>query len=179
MSTFGKVLVVLVLLMIPVWVVLIATVAQLNKNWAIEIDKLQGQVVKLEQEVEAAEREIVAIRDEIGHVQVALGEELAAKRSQQAGLEEARSEHLEIAARLKNLQATSEAAQKSAEENRVRRDAERKAEKTELGEKQEEVKALQKVNTVQMEELQKLRDEFKKTFQANRAKVGHAVKISK
>ncbi len=169
MSTLGKVLVGLVLPLIVVWMVLIASVAQLNKNWAQEIEKLQKNVAKLEEEVKQTELDIVKARDEIGVVQVALGQELASKRAHQADLEQARSDSIEIAARLKNLVATSEAALKSAEEARDRRDAERKDETKALADKRAEVEALQKVNGEQMADLQKLRDEFKNVLQANRA----------
>ena len=41
MSTAGKVLVVLVLLVAPVWIVMVSTVAQLNKNAGEQVAKLE------------------------------------------------------------------------------------------------------------------------------------------
>lgn len=49
MSTAGKVLTVIVTLAIIGWIVLVAKVADLNRNWGQEIDRLAGEIQKLDE----------------------------------------------------------------------------------------------------------------------------------
>lgn len=171
MSTLGKVLAGLVLVMILVWIVLIAVNAEKNWNWQTAINKLQKQVVQLETEVQAEEDSIVKTRDAITQVQFALGQELAVGRAKRAAAEEARSAALADLLRLKNLQATSEATQKSAEADRDLRVSELNAETEDLAKKRDEVAKLQAVNKEQMDRLDALRKDFVRLQAANRAKV--------
>ena len=50
MSTAGKVLTAVVILLIIGWIVLIAKVADLNNNWGQQIDKLTADISRLEGE---------------------------------------------------------------------------------------------------------------------------------
>lgn len=171
MSTLGKVFAGLVVVLTLVWVILIASVAQLNKNWEAEIDKLEKQVAGMEADLEKTKGEIVQTRDGITQLQVTLGQELSVGRAKRAEAEEIRSAALADLARLKNLQATSEATQKSAEDNRDQRVAEVEAETKELKAKRNEVGELQKTNTAQMKRLADLRDEFLSLQKGNKSKV--------
>ena len=99
MATPGKVLVVLVLLFVPIWMILAAGVAELNKSGGQQISTLKSQVEKLEKDVVDAQREIVGLKDRIALEQEAMTEQLAVYRSRQTDLQKARSETVEIATR--------------------------------------------------------------------------------
>jgi len=71
MSTAGKVLVVLSVLMMAVWVVLVAAVAQLNTNANQTLAKLQADVGKLQADVDQAEQNALDLRERINVEQVA------------------------------------------------------------------------------------------------------------
>ncbi|MDR3633081.1 MAG: hypothetical protein P4L84_04540 [Isosphaeraceae bacterium] len=176
MSTFGKVLVGLTLLLIPVWIFLIAANAQKNKNWEAEIEKIQKQVAQLEQESETIQSEIAKKRDEVTQWQASLGQELALRRAKQAEAEQLHSAAFADLLRLKNLQATSETTQKNAEDNRDQRTAEVKAETDALEKERAAVKDLQAVNKEQMDRLAELRNEFVSLQKANKAKVSQLLK---
>jgi hypothetical protein len=176
MSTIGKVLIGLILPLIVVWVFLIAANAQKNKNWQAEIDRLEKQVAQLEKEIETTQSDIVKTRDEVTQLQATLGQELAVRRAKQAEAEQLRSAALANLARLKNLQATSEATQKNAEDNRDKRTAEVKEERETLAMREGEVRDLQAINKKQMDELAKLREDFLSLQKANKAKVSQLLK---
>lgn len=176
MSTLGKVLAGLVLVMFFVWAFLAAVNAEKNRNWETAIQALEKQVAQLEDEVKTVNADIVKTRDEVNRVQVSLGHELAIGRAKRAAAEELRSAALADLLRLKNLQATSEATQKNAESDRDLRVAELKAETEELAKKRDEVKNLQAVNKEQMDTLTKLQEQFIALQKANKAKLTQLVK---
>jgi hypothetical protein len=65
MSTAGKVLVALVLLVAPILVILSSAVAELNKSGTRAVESLKAQVGELKGDVAKNERDIVALKDEI------------------------------------------------------------------------------------------------------------------
>jgi len=128
MSTAGKVLVVLVMLVVPIWVTLVSAVAETNKTWGEQVQKLEGQVKKLQEDVKAARQDLVATKDQISRDQVAMAERIAMLRSRKVDVEKRLSETIEIATRLKlRLKATQDEI-KQAEATRDLRAAEKTAE---------------------------------------------------
>ena len=176
MSLLGKVLAGFILVLVLVWIFLISANAQKNKNWEAEIEKLEKQYAQLENELATTKTVIVNTRDEVTQLQVTLGQELAVRRAKQAEAEQLRSAALADLVRLKNLQATSEATRKNAEDDRDQRTAEVKAEQDALAKQQGEVKDLQAVNKRQMDELAELREKFVSLQKANKAKVSQLLK---
>jgi len=168
MSTPGKVLVVLVLLLAPVWVIMVSSVAQLNKNGGEQVANLKKQVETLENEVAATRKQIVDLKDKIELEQVTMAEHLAAIRAHKADLEKARSETREIASRV-SFQVTSLQEQvKDAATRRDHRIAEKNAEREAVQAAEAEVKKLQQEHAQLTERLDKLRNEFKTTVDTNR-----------
>jgi DNA repair exonuclease SbcCD ATPase subunit len=168
MSTPGKVLVVLVLLLTPVWIILISAVAQLNKNAGAQVKSLKEEVASLEKSVAGTKEDIVRLKDDIELEQLAMATELAAIRGHQANLQKARSEILEIKSRVQYQLASTQEAVKDATTTKDLRIAEKNAEKEALQTTQTEVEKLQQEHAQLVEELGKLRNEFKSTVDSNR-----------
>jgi chromosome segregation ATPase len=168
MSTPGKVLVVLVLLLTPVWMMLISAVAQLNKNAGAQVKSLKEEVASLEKTLADTKQAIVGLKDDIELEQSAMATELAAIRAQQADLQKARSEILEIKSRVQYQLAGTEEAVKDATTTKDLRIAEKNAEDEALQTTRAEVKKLQQEHAQLVKELDKLRTEFKSTVDSNR-----------
>jgi chromosome segregation ATPase len=168
MSTAGKVLVVLVLLVAPVWIVMVSTVAQLNKNAGAALAGLEKTVANLETEVATMTKNVVSLKDQISLEQEAMNQQLAASRARQAGLQKLRSEWSEISSREANQVAAMQEAAKRAEATRDLRAAERVQEAAAKQAAEAEVEKLQQEHAQLTEQLDKLRGEFKATVDENR-----------
>ena len=168
MSTAGKVLVVLVLLVAPVWIVMVSAVAELNKNAGKQLEDLKKQVATLENDLSTMKRDIVKLKDGIALEQEAMNLKLAATRARQADLQKARSDGREMASREKNQVADMQHAAKRAEATRELRAAEKKQETAAKGVVEAEVEKLKQEHAQLTEQLDKLRDEFKTTVDENR-----------
>lgn len=81
MSTAGKVLVVLVLLLLPVWIILVSAVATLNMEWTQALAKQTQQIETLEADVAKNQRAIADFQDKITLEQLASEEEQTVLRS--------------------------------------------------------------------------------------------------
>jgi len=168
MSTAGKVLVVLVMLVVPIWVTLVSAVAETNKTWGEQVQKLEGQVKKLQEDVKAARQDLVATKDQISRDQVAMAERIAMLRSRKVDVEKRLSETIEIATRLKlRLKATQDEI-KQAEATRDLRAAEKTAEIAAKAAAEAEVEQLKQEHVTLVGELKQLRDQFKSTVDSNR-----------
>jgi len=168
MSTAGKVLVVLVLLVAPVWIVMVSTVAQLNMNAGASLAALKTQVATLENDVSTMTRDVVKLKDQIAHEQEAMSQQLAVTRAHQADLQKARSEWIEIASRDNYQVAAMQEAAKRAVATRDLRAAERVQETEAKKAAEDEVEKLQQEHAQLTEQLDKLRGEFKATVDENR-----------
>jgi chromosome segregation ATPase len=168
MPTPGKVLVVLVMLLAPVWVILVSAVAQLNMSGGEQVGKLKQQVESLEKQVSDARRQVVALKDQITLAQVAMDEDLAVIRARQADLQKARSETIEMATRAKLQVASTQEAAKQAEATRDLRTTEKMQEIAAKEAAEKEVEALKQAHAESVEQLDKLRSEFKATIDSNR-----------
>ncbi len=168
MSTAGKVLVVLVLLVAPVWIVMVSTVAELNKNAGAQLAGLEKNVETLETEVATLKKNVVSLKDQIALEQEAMNQQLAATRAQQSDLQHARSEWIEIASRERFQVAAMQEAAKRAEATRDLRAAEKVQETAAKQAAEAEVEKLQQEHAQLTEQLDKLRGEFKATLDGNR-----------
>jgi cell division protein FtsB len=168
MSTPGKVLVVLVLLITPVWVMMVSGVAQLNKNWGKQVDDLKKQVKTLEDDVVAMRKSVVDLKDTISLEQVTMADEIAALRSHAADLQKTRTDALEYASRAQLQRAATEEQAKAAESTRDLRVTEHKEEIAAKAAAEAEVENLKQEHATLTEQLDKLRDDFKKTVESNR-----------
>jgi len=179
MSTPGKVLVVLVLLVTPIWVVLFSAVAELNKNGTKAVETLKAQISKLEADVAKNERDIIVLKDETTLEQKATADQLAMLRSRQSDAEKARTELIEMASRVKLQLAGIEAAVKNAEAARDLRNAEKKQETEAIAAAEADVEKLKEEHANLTSQLDKLRSEFKDTLEENRKMADQVAKAVK
>jgi chromosome segregation ATPase len=168
MSTAGKVLVVLVLLVAPIWILMASTVAQLNMNAGASLAALKTKVATLENDFSTMTRDVVKLKDQIAHEQEAMSQQLAVTRAHQADLQKARSEWIEIASRDNYQVAAMQEAAKRAEATRDLRAAEKVQETAAMQAAEAEVEKLQQDHAQLTEQLDKLRGDFKATVDENR-----------
>ncbi len=160
MSTAGKVLVVLSMLMAMVWVLMTASVAQLHMNATAAVAKLQTEVAKLEIDAAAVAAKAIELRDAINFEQVKMDKDLAVIRARLADIETARSETLETSARVKIQLEDAQSTQKNSELARDTRLAEKNAEIAAKAAAEAEVEHLKQVNVTMMDELAKMREQY-------------------
>jgi len=172
MSTAGKVLVSLILLVVPVWIVLISSVAELNKSGGEQVATLKTKVEQLEAEMIAIQKNIVELKDQISQEQGTMARQLTMFRAHQAELQKARSETIEIGSRVKLQLASMQEAAKRAETDRDVRKAEQDQEKVAKAGAESAVEKLKQEHAELVEELDKLRGEFKGTLDSNRQLIG-------
>ena len=172
MSTVGKVLSVLVMLVAAAWVVLSAGVAQLNRNGTKAVEDLKKQISQFESDVSKAERDVHVFKEEQSLQMDATQAQLRVLQSKQADVEKARSEVIEIASRVTLQLANVEATVKSSEALRDLRVAEHKAEIEAKAEAEKGVETLKEERTKLIDQLTELRTKFKTTLDENRSLVG-------
>jgi hypothetical protein len=168
MSTPGKVLVVLTLLVVPAWIVMLSAVAQLNKNAGQQVEDLKKQVQNLENDVVATRKAVVRLKDDISLEQEAMTNQLAVLRSHVADLHKARSEWIEIATRGGFDVASMQEAAKRATTTRDLRVAEKMQEDTALHAAEAEVQKLMQEHAQLSQQLDSLRGNFKAALTTNR-----------
>ena len=176
MSTPGKVLVVLVMLTSLVWVVMAASVAQINNTGSKKLADLNTQVNQLQTDVVQAQRDLHALKDQISQTQVEMGYDLATVRARQAALEKVRSDTLEMASRVKLQLADYEASIQTAQTARDQREAEKKAEIDAKAKAEAEVAGLAKEHSRLTEQLTKLTNQFRTTLESNKRLVDRILK---
>jgi chromosome segregation ATPase len=168
MSTAGKVLIVLILLLMPAWIILVSGVARLNTEATRQIADLKAQIEKLEADVAKTESDIQGMKDRIGLEQRATAEDLEVIRARLAEVYRARTEVTEIQERVKLDMEMVEAEVKGAGTELEQRKVEQKAEEKALADTRAEVTKLQAETSDLMDELARLREEFKATVATNR-----------
>jgi hypothetical protein len=168
MPTSGKVLVVLVLLVLPVWIVLVSAVAQLNKNAGENVARLQKSVENLENEFATLKKNITGLKDQISLEQHAMTEQLTLLRAQQSNLQKMRSEWLENSSRAKYEVGGMQETSKRAEANRDLRSTERMQEIAAMQAAEAQVEKLKQEHARLSEQLEKLQGDFKATVDGNR-----------
>jgi cell division protein FtsB len=168
MSTPGKVLVVLVLLVLPAWIILVSTVAQLNKNAGEQVAKLQASVANLENEISTLKKNITGMKDQISLEQDTMREQLSMLRAQQSDLQKIRSEWIENSSRASYEVGGMKETAKRAEANRDLRANERMQEIAAMQTLETQVEQLKQEHARLTEQLNKLQGEFKTTVDSNR-----------
>jgi chromosome segregation ATPase len=172
MSTAGKVLVVLVMLVAAIWTVLASGVAELNKSGGDQVAQLNEKVAATEKELAAATRKLAQLKDQIALEQEAMKDHLAVIRAQKADLEKARSETIEIATRVKFQVAAMQEAVKRAETTKEFRQNELSQEVEAKAAAERTVEQLKQEHAELTEQLNQLRSKFKSTLDSNRQLLG-------
>ncbi|MHC5542181.1 hypothetical protein ACYOEI_28500 [Singulisphaera rosea] len=168
MSTAGKVLVVLVLLVLPIWIILVASVANLNTEWTMALKKLEGNIKTLEKQVADNEAMSHGLKDQIALAQSTAETNHVVIRSKLAEIERARAETTQIKTAVDVQLDTLKAALASAESTREHRKTEAQEEEKAKGAALADVERLKGETNQLMDQLSKLREEFKSTLDANR-----------
>ena len=171
MSTAGKVLAVLIMLMAVVWVFLTAAATQLNRNGAKAVEDVKNQVAKLEAEVNTAELDLQKTKDEWNQDQAATQNALTVLGARQSDVEKTRSAWQEILTRVTIQLANAESTVKASEVNRDQRVADKKSETEALAKAKADVEQLKADRSELMARLTELRDKFKTTLDENRSLV--------
>jgi cell division protein FtsB len=171
MSTAGKVLVVLVLLLVVVWMFLASGVAEYNRNGGKLLVELQQQILKLEEDVAKTKANVNRLKDQIAMEQETAGKDMVVLHDKRAQIEAMRSEAMEIESRMKIALGDMEAALKNAQLDRDHRVAEKKQMETDLANDQAEVEKLKAEHSRLTAQLNQLRNDFSETYRANKAKV--------
>lgn len=172
MSTAGKVLIVLVLLLLPVWIILVSAVATLNMEWTQALAKQNQQIATLEADVAKNKRAIADTQDKIAQEQLASDEDQAVLLAQLASIERAKAEVIEIQTGVNVQLATLKQAVDKAEVARKDRDQEQKDETAGLAAARQSVDELKAANSELLNELTQLREEFNSLLQSNKTIVG-------
>ena len=171
MSTTGKVLSVLAVLLALVWTVLTSAVAELNRNGTKAFEDLQGTYSKIAEDLKVAEHDFQTFQDKINEEPIETDNDLAVLRGQQAELEKARSQVLEITSRL-NLDLELLAVTiKQATVDRDFRATEKVAEIKAKADAEAEVEKLKSENADSLARLTELREKFKSALEANKSMV--------
>lgn len=171
MSTAGKVLSVLVTLMAVVWILLAATVTQLNRNGTKAVETLQSQVAKLDASVTATEREVQQLKDQAHARQRVTQNELTVLQARQADTEKKRSIQLETTTRVRLQFTDAETMIKSADVDRKHREEEKEAEIKALADARSSVETLKSENAQLLARLTSMRTKFKATLKENKSMV--------
>lgn len=168
MSTAGKVLSVLVILVAIAWMFLTAAVSQLNHNGAEAVEQLKKQVEKLDNDVLTATRDLQKAKDDWTQDQIATQDTLTVLQARQSDLEKARSVVQEIKTRVDLQLADAETIAKASATNLEQRIAEKKNETENLARLKADVEQLKAERTELVNRLTELREKFKATLQENR-----------
>ena len=172
MSTAGKVLAVLVLITTLVWMILSAGVAQLNSNGNKRLHDLTQEVEKLQDAIKQTQDDIVSLRAQTSAVEESADREFVVLRAKQSDIEKARSQILDIRARVEYqlaiLQDTIEKA-KTALQNRS---LEQQSEEQVLAQARSEVKDLMDQSGALMSQLGSLRKDFQTIYHTNVESLG-------
>ena len=172
MSTAGKVLSVVVMLMSLVWMILSAGVSQLNTNGNHKLHDLAEQVEKLQDDVEKAHDDVVALKRSAGSVQEQLDHEITVLHARQSDHEKDRSQIQESLARWQYQLATVQETIDRAKTALQHRNDEHQTGEQVLAKSKSDVKELMDRSGELMAQLVGLRNEFQSTYHANVESLG-------
>jgi uncharacterized membrane-anchored protein YhcB (DUF1043 family) len=167
MSTAGKVLSVLVMLVLLVWMILAAGISRLNTNGNKALHDLSEQVAKLQEDVEQTHDDVVGLKDQTASVQEKIDDDLTVLRAHQNALEKAHSQISESLSRCLYELATVEESVKAAQATVEHRNTELEGERKALDDNRSEVKTLMAESSQLMNRLDTLRKDFQKTYHSN------------
>lgn len=176
MSTAGKVLVVLVMLMTFVWIVLSAGVARLNTNANTRLHELTMQVEELQGKVKQTQEDIASLRSQTSQTQEKIDREFALLRARQSDLERARSQIADTLSAVKYELEIVQGTLKSAQTALEHRNTEQQDETKELAQERSQVQELIADSSKLRDRLAALRKEFQTSYHANIEMLGKASK---
>ena len=176
MSTAGKVLTVLILLMTVAWIVMMSAVAQLNVNWQAKLTTQKTEFDRVTDEAEKAKAAYLGFTEQARAEQDATDRDLRVRLAQVASAEARQSSKVEDLTRLKIQLADYLAAVEKAKTNLATREAEKAKDLDDLAKKRDEIAKAQGTNAELRAELAQLQDEFKRLLADNAAKVAEASK---
>jgi chromosome segregation ATPase len=168
MSTAGKVLVVLVMVLTLVWLLLVSAVAQLNRNYGAELARLQAQIPDLEKNLDEARAELMHLKNEIAHEQVLTDQAFTELRARLSLAERALALTVEEQESLKYQLQTYNANKQAAEEAKELRNVEKADTEKQLADARAQVETTKAENAKLLDQLQKLRGEFTTLLAENR-----------
>lgn len=167
MSTAGKVLVILIMLVAIGSLILAGGVAQLNHNANQRLEQLSAELEKTQAAIASTRQDIVKYRDETSETQEKIDREVAALQSQLTDLERTRSQVSDTLSRLQydlgTVNGTIAAARDSLQARVAEFDADTKA----IEDLRRNVQSLRTQNGQLMARLQSLRDQFQETYHTN------------
>ena len=172
MSTAGKVLSVLIFLATIGWIFLGAGVAQLNRSGNERLAKLEKQVEETRENLQKAEAGLVAIKDEAARFQSGMNTQIAVIRARVASVEAANSRLKGLVNNMQEQLSTVEKTVAEAQHDLEIRKQEKADEIKYLADARAEVQRLRDQDAQMTERLASLRDDFAKTYNENREKVG-------
>jgi chromosome segregation ATPase len=178
MSTAGKVLIVLLMLLTIVWVVLSAGVSRINTNANTKVDALVKEIEKLQGEVKETEDEIASVLVQTSQAQEKTDRERTILRSKQTDVERARSQISDTLSAIKYELEIVEGTAKSAQTDLENRTAEHQEESKNLEKNQAENQELMALCGKLRDQLASLRNDFKAKYHANLEALGKAVSKS-
>lgn len=168
MSTLGKVLTVLTALMILVWVVMFAAVADLNRNYGEKVVKLNGDLERLEKQLASTQAEVAGLIPQITLQQVERDKQITVLRGSLSALEkletESREAQVRVQLQIAKVQAEAAAAQAA---NELREKEKAEAQK-DLADARTNVHTLMAANAKLLDSLTGLRNQFLATTAENR-----------
>jgi len=170
MSTAGKVLTVLVLLVMIGWIVMLSAVTQLNVNWQEQIGKQEKTLKETTDRVDVATKSVLDLTEATRVEQTNKARDLrevenrilAAERRQSTNKEHLTAVQFQLAAYL--------AAVEKAQLNNTTREAEKAKAIDDLAKKRDEIARLQALNVDLRDQLGKLQGEFKQILAENATK---------
>jgi chromosome segregation ATPase len=176
MSTAGKVLTVLIMLVMVVWLVVMSAVTQLNVNWEEKIGKQQTQLDKLQKDAETAAADFLSLTEQARLKQDETDRNLREILGRIATAERRQSDVVEKLTRVKTELAEYLAAVEQANTNKATREAEFAQGEADLAKKKDEIAKAKGLNSDLRDQLAKLQEEFKRLLAENAAQVEKAAR---
>ena len=168
MSTAGKVLSVLTILLAMVWVVLTSTYAEYNKAGTQAVDKAKKDLVAAREAYSKLLVDVQKTKDDTDKQQIQTQAELVTLQGRQSDKEKERSATLQQASRFKLQAEGSEASFKAAQNLGQERLQEKEAETKAREDAKALVAKLMGENDEFLDHLTQLRERFAKTLEANK-----------
>jgi chromosome segregation ATPase len=172
MSTAGKVLVVIIMLVSIACLMLASAVVQINYAGNRMLDQIAKDLAKAQEDLEATRFETIQVRDKTILVQEKIDRDLTTLRAQQADLVRSRSQLVDMLERLKyDLDAENrkiELARAALQTRNSEFDADEKS----LDDLRRKVQGLKASTGQQTERLQSLRSQFQQNYRSSREMLG-------
>ena len=179
MSTAGKVLSVLSVLVLAVWIVLMAAVTQQNTDANKRLNELKEEIVKLKDDVSKTESNAFETRLKINQEQVGKERDMTLVRTRLSTAERQLSNTLESLSRLQIEVTNYTQALATAKGDLVARNEEKAKVEKDKAEEEAVVKRLQGENAELTDNVLKLRADFQKALKENQAEVQRQLKGGK